>query len=122
MTQHASFGQDFVQPPIPESVAVRVEANSDAELAQLHMLYAHLKAEAEEAASRFSAVKDAIKVKLNERDPEARKFARVGEGGPTLSLSYSVSRRFDSRRFKRDKPEIFAAYQTESGSWTLKEA
>jgi hypothetical protein len=122
MTQspHAAFGQDFTQPPAPQPPTVQVAASSDPELAQLHMLYAKLKDDADAAAERFNVVKDAIKVKLNERDPEARRFALTGESGPTLTLSYTVSSRFDSRRFRKDEPEIFAAYQTESGSWTLK--
>lgn len=122
MTQHATFGQDFVQPPIPEPAPVAVDAGSDAELEQLHALFGQLKADADEATKRLNAVKDAIKVKLNERDPEARRFLLTGEGGPALSLAYTVTNRFDSRRFRKDKPETYDQYLTESGSWSLREA
>ena len=63
-----------------------------------------------------------LNLELNERDPEARKFLLSGAGGPALSLTYSVTSRFDSRRFRKDQPATYEQYLTESGSWTLKEA
>lgn len=131
LQQAADAGQQAVAPtavleppapPEPEPQPCAVDAGEDEELAQLHALYPELKAAADDAAKKLDAVKQAIKLKLSERDPEARKFTLTGEHGPSLALTYSVSNRFDSKRFRRDQPDVFEAYQTQSGSWSLREA
>lgn len=113
-----------LEPPTPptDPEPLRVDADTDEELAQLHALYPELKAAADEATKKFDAVKQAIKVKLAERAPECPKFALTSEHGPTLTLTYSTSRRFDSKRFKQDQPAVYETYTYETGSWTLKEA
>lgn len=114
-------------PPAPDTEAqpddyTTIEAESNERLAQLHTMYADLKAAADDAAAKLKVVTDAIKVELNSAAPTSTRIELAGDNGPRLRLSYSTSMRLDSTRLKRDDPALWARYAKESGSWTLKAA
>lgn len=109
-----------VAPPV-EPAPLTVAAEPESRLEQLHALYPVLKAQAEDAAQKFKAVTDAIKLELTALSPEEKRFELTSSAeAPPLRLTWSVSRRIDSARLKREQPGIFEAYVKPSGSWTLK--
>lgn len=109
-------------PQLTQTGPVVVTPQAGTKLEQLHALYGQTKAEADEAAKRFGAVKDALKVELTTLAPDQPKVELHTPGIRPLALTYSTSRRFDSTRFKKDHPALADQYVKESGTWTLAEA
>lgn len=105
-----------------EQPPVAVDSGSDERLAQLHSLYADLRAKSDAAAKELKVVTDAIKVELTSRDAEARRFTLVGEHGPALALTYSTRWTLDSKRMKAEHPELYVQFAKQSGSWSLRPA
>lgn len=122
MTTQPATDPAAAEAPIVEPSPVEVDSGSDEKLAQLHAMYADLKAAADDATSKLKAVTDAIKLELTSRDQDARRFTLTGESGPALALTHSTSWRLDSRALKRDEPETWVRYAKQSGSWTLRVA
>lgn len=110
---------DLTLPPV-EVPPVLVQATPDSKLAHLHAAYDQAKAAHDEAKARLDAIKDGIKLELTSAAPEGTaQFELHGPGTP-LSLSWQVSRRFDTKRFAREQPAVYDSYRTPQGSWVLK--
>ncbi len=108
-------------PPEPvETPPLVVEAPADSKLATLHAAYADAQAAYNEAKARLDAIKDGIKLELTSAGPEGTAAFELRGPGVPLSLSWTVSRRFDTKRFAREQPGVYDSYRTVSGSWVLK--
>ena len=108
-----------VAEPPPLVVDVTTAAPDD-RLAVLYAAYPEAKAEADEAAKRLRAITDGIKLELTTRAPEGTaKLELKGQGGTPLRLAWQVTRRFDTRLFQRDQPDVYDSYRKDSGSWVL---
>lgn len=103
-----------------ETEFLQVPATANERLSQLHAAYAAAKAESDEAAARLKVVTDGIKSELQALAPDEQKLALSGNDGPTLTLVYSETWRFDSTRFKKEQAEEYVRFAKKSGSWTLK--
>jgi hypothetical protein len=101
-----------------------VTPRKGSQLDQLHAHYLDLHARKDELEKQFKAVSDAIKVELNAMDPEERRFELASrDGRRPLTLRYAETQRFDSTRFKRERPQEYIEYlKPPSGSWTLQPA
>ncbi|MFT4081152.1 MAG: hypothetical protein QM638_01070 [Nocardioides sp.] len=105
-----------------------IDSASDERLAQLHAQYAELKAQADEAAKRYKACTDAIKLELQQRAgpghdagaAQPRRIALTGVAGPSLSLAYVERWTIDSRKLKAEDPVTYVRYARKGGAWTLK--
>lgn len=105
----------------PEAQAFVVEAARSARLAQLHASYADAKAQADAAAEALKAITDAIKLELTQAAPAGETRIELrGENGPPLRLTHSESWRLDSRKLKKDYPQIWVTFAKKSESWTLR--
>lgn len=108
-------------PPEPiETPPLVVEAPADSKLATLHAAYGDAQAAFNEAKARLDAIKDGIKLELTRSGPEGTAAFELRGPGAPLSLSWTVSRRFDTKRFAREQPGVYDSYRTVSGSWVLK--
>lgn len=97
----------------------RVEPGS--RLEDLLATYAHLKPQADEAASRLKAVTDAIKVELTTAVPDAPRIDVAHEALPqALRLSYVESWTLDSKRMKAEDPATYVRFARKGGSWQLR--
>jgi hypothetical protein len=104
----------------PPSAAVTAQPGS--RLEELLAAYEPAKAAAEEAAARFKAVTDAIKTETTAGLPEGVQRASIAgaPGLPRLKLSWIISYRFDSKRFKEECPEMYVRYEKQAGFWELR--
>lgn len=109
------------EPVEPPPVLVDVsEAPENDRLVALYRSYPQAKADADAAAAVLKAVTDGIKVELTTRAPDGTaKFELKGTGGKPLRLSWQVSRRFNTKRFTAEHPDVYEAYREPSGSWKL---
>lgn len=113
--------QPAPEPPAPEPAPLTVTAPPDSRLAQLQALFVSTKAAADEATKQHKAITDAIKVELTALNENERRFELTPAGDcPTLRVTYTVSNRFDSTRFKRDQPAVYETYLKPTGSWSIK--
>lgn len=102
--------------------SARVIPAKNSELEQLHAQYTEAKAALDAAEARLKAITDGIKAELTKAAPEQGRVDLVSEYGPPMYLTWVVSRRIDSTRLKTERPDVFQAYQKESGAWQLKQA
>jgi hypothetical protein len=90
-------------------------------LDDLLAMYAALKPEADELATRLKTVTDAIKAELSAAVPGAQ---RVDVAHPALSqplrLSYVERWELDTRRMKAEAPETYVQFARKSARWELR--
>lgn len=104
-----------------EIPAPRAEVRPDSRLEQLLAVYAELKPQADETATRLKGITDAIKSELQASHPHAQRVEVAHPALPeALRLSYVESWRLDTKQLKADKPEVYVAYAQKSGSWQLR--
>jgi hypothetical protein len=83
--------------------------------------YESAKAAAEEAASRFKTITDALKADLSGAYPGVEGMTLSGAPGlPRLSMSWRKSWRVDTRRLKEEQPLLYVQYAVQSGTWDLR--
>lgn len=106
---------------------VAVRAEPDSRLEQLLAQHDVLKAAADEAAARFKAVADAIKVEAQTAAYDAERDHSPTEINITspyldapLRLSYVERWTLDAKRMKAEDPATYVTYARKSGSWVLK--
>jgi hypothetical protein len=84
-------------------------------------VYANLKPQADELASRLKGVTDAIKAELTSAYPLV---GVIDVEHPLLAqplrLSYVESWRVDTKQPKADAPEVYVRYAVKSGTWQLR--
>jgi hypothetical protein len=90
-------------------------------LEDLLAVYAQLKPQADELATRLKSVTDGIKAELQAAAPEARKIdvAHPALAQP-LRLSYVESWRLDSKKLKAENPALYVQYALKGGKWELR--
>lgn len=99
----------------------QVKPKKGSRLEQLHEAYGPAKAAVADAEAKLKAITDAIKLELTQAAPDgAEKIELVGENGVPLQLSWVLTWRFDSKKFKADDPQTYVRYAKQSGSWTLR--
>lgn len=106
--------------PTDVTPAVQIAPPADSRLQQLHALYGPAKAKADAAAAELKAVTDGIKAELAAAAPEgSTKVDLLSPVGPPLRLDYRESWRIDSRKLKREAPELYVRYARQSHGWYL---
>lgn len=99
----------------------RVQVPHGGRLEDLLATYAHLKPQADEAASRLKAVTDAIKLELTSAVPDALKIDVAHEAlTQPLRLSWIESWTLDSKRMKAEDPATYVRFARKGGSWQLR--
>lgn len=79
------------------------------------------KAAAEESASRFKDLTDAIKAEARAMYPGATALSLAGGPGlPVLGLTWIESWRFDAKQLKADDPHTYVRYAVKGGKWELR--
>jgi hypothetical protein len=106
----------------PDQVpAVQATVVPESRLDGLLAVYAHLKPEADEAATRLKTVTDAIKAELMAAAPEARKIDVTHAALPqTLRLSFVERWELDAKRMKAEDPETYVRFARQGGRWELR--
>jgi len=106
----------------PKEPPFQVSAQPGSRLEELLASYESAKAAAEEAASRFEAIKDAIKAETTAACPEGTTRASITgtPGLPKLKLAWMTPYRFDSKRFKEEQPEMYVRYEKKIGFWEIR--
>lgn len=98
-----------------------VLAPAGSRLEDLLARYEPLKAAAEEAASRFKDLTDAIKAEVTSANPGVTSLALgAGPGMPVLLLTWVEQWRVDSKRLKEESPVTYVRYAKKSGRWELR--
>lgn len=112
-----------VQPAAVEPPPILVDltgADETDRLVTLYQAYPQAKADADAAAATLKAITDGIKLELTTRAPEGTaKFELKGAGGKALRLTWQVTRRFNTKRFTAEHPDVYEAYRESAGSWKL---
>lgn len=105
----------------PQPEAVRADVAPGSRLDDLLAMYAQLKPQVDENATRLKAVTDAIKIELMAASPQAR---RIEVGHPALvqplRLSYVESWTLDTKRLKAEDPATYVRYARKGGKWELR--
>jgi len=113
--------QDTGEPLPAYDTFPRVIPEDGSRLASLCERFDRLKADAEEAASRFEACKAAIKVELAGMHPGS---LRVVLTSPALTraqeMVYVSQMRLDTKKLKAVDPGTYCLYARPSGSWQLR--
>jgi hypothetical protein len=101
---------------------VPVTAQPGSRLEELLASYEPLKAAAEEAASRFKAVTDALKAELPALAPEGTTAITLSgaPGLPVLHQTWVSSWKFDVKQLKADDPVTYVRYASKGGHWELR--
>ncbi|HSV38713.1 MAG TPA: hypothetical protein VLI04_08135 [Nocardioidaceae bacterium] len=120
MTAELTPVPDGLPPVAPTNLPHIVVASTGTRLEQLHASYADLKAQADEAAKRLKAVTDGIKAELAAAEPGQERVELRSPVGPPLRMSYVESWRFDSKRLKTERPDLYVVYAVKGGSWQLR--
>lgn len=103
----------------PPRLAVTAPAGS--RLEELLAAYESVKASAEEAASRFKTLTDAVKAELSAAHPGATDMVLTGAPGlPALRLAWVESWRLAAKRLKEDDPHTYVKYAEKNGHWELR--
>jgi hypothetical protein len=101
--------------------AVSVLAAPGSRLEELLAAYSTEKAAAEEAASRFKAVTDALKAEISAMAPGAEDAIASGAANlPKLRLSWRRAWHFKTDAFKAENPYLYVKYSQQSGHWELR--
>lgn len=108
-------------PAVPAPVPT-VQPPADSRLDQLTAEYVALKPLADEYAARLKAITDGIKAELSTAAPGATKVVLHSSYlEKPLQLSARAEWRLDSKRLKRDKPEIWVDFAYQQTSWRLEQ-
>lgn len=106
-------------PPLP------VTPVPGSRLEQLVASYETLKARRDEAAAAFDDCAAAIKAEVRAAFPAEVAFAIAGSPHwPALRLTWSRPWRLDSKRMRREDPQLYVRYAVRrpEGQWDLREA
>lgn len=110
----------------PDAARQRVilTAEPGSRLEELLAMYEPLKAAAEEAASRFKAVTDALKAELPALAPEGTAAITLSgvPGLPVLHQTWVETWRLDSKQLKADDPVTYVRYAVKGGHWEVRAA
>ena len=109
------------QPPPPVIVLI---AYPGSRLAELQASYDSVKAQYEEAKSRFDALTAALKEEMSAAVPPGATDVALDAppGLPRLRLSWKSPYRFDAKRFRAERPDIYVRYEIRGGHWELRVA
>jgi hypothetical protein len=109
---------DEMSDPIPVPA---VQPTPGSRLDDLLAVYAGLKPQADEIATRLKTVTDAIKTELLAAAPGAQRVdvAHTALAQP-LRLSYVETWTLDTKRLKAENPALYVAYARKGGSWQLR--
>lgn len=85
--------------------------------------YESAKAAKEDAVARFEAVSAALKNEMAvAAPPGATDIVLAGAPGlPRLRMRWLTPWRFDSKRFKAERPEDYVRYEVRGGHWHLQQ-
>lgn len=101
--------------------ATSVAVPSGSRLDGLLAMYAELKPQAEELATRLKSVTDAIKAELTTAAAAAQRIDVAHTALPLpLRLSYVESWSLDTKRLKAEAPETYVMYARKGGKWDLR--
>lgn len=97
-----------------------VTPEPESRLDQLTARYETAKALAKQASDEFEDLKTSLKAELASRHPEQKRVVLSSPHLLTpLELKAVPSWRFDSKRCKAERPDIYAAFAKQSTSWRL---
>jgi hypothetical protein len=100
---------------------VRAQVEPGSRLEDLLATYAHLKPQADEAATRLKSVTDAIKAELQALAPDATRIEVAHEALPqALRLSYIESWSLDTKALKAEDPVTYVRFARKGGKWELR--
>lgn len=98
-----------------------VQPAAGSRLDQLASQYDAAKLEATAAAERLKQITDAIKVELYQAVADGvTKVDLMHRHGLPLRMSARTSWRLDTPRFKREQPQVYAAYAKPVTTWELR--
>lgn len=104
-----------------DQLSVQAEVPPGSRLEDLLAVYAQIKPQADELATRLDSVKTAIKAELRAAAPEAQQIDVAHPALPQpLRLSYVESWRLDTKQLKANRPEIYVQYAVKGGKWELR--
>lgn len=98
-----------------------IQPEQGSRLDDLLGMYAQLKPQADELATRLKVLTDAIKGELSAAAPGAQQVDVTHAALPTpLRLSYVERWTLDSKALKADDPATYVRYARKGGSWQLR--
>lgn len=104
-----------------DTTVVRTGTPGNERLDQLVAMYAQLKPRVDELNKQFNDVVAAIKSELADTAPGETKIDLVSDMlDAPLRMSWREQWRVDSKRLKKEAPEIYVRFAKKSGYWELR--